>query len=163
MNCARILKYTKSIFPDFLLSCPYTTEGRIELEIPVELTGELPREVIIVPSNEGALPEDPHRVDSDPQSPLSLTTLPPITLSLTLPVDYPLRRPPVISGLRAAYGWLPAEKLKLLERTLLSVWEVEREQGGGEGRAILYDWVEMIRTAEACLGTLGMITNGNVL
>ena len=107
--------------------------------------------------------QDPSRADCNIQSALSLATLPPVTLSLFLPPDYPLRRPPVISGLHATYGWLSAEKLKLLERSLLSVWEAEREQGRGEGRAILYDWIELVRTAEPCLGTLGMVENGNVL
>ena len=159
MDHAHGLKQRKSIFPDFLLNGPYTTEGRIDLEIPVELTEELSRKVIVVPSDEQASP----RADCNIQPPLSLTTLPPITLSLTLPLDYPLRRPPVISGLHARYGWLPTEKLEKLERTLLSAWEVEQEQGSGEGRAILYDWVEMVRSAEPCLGTLGMMTSGNVL
>jgi len=135
--------------------------GRIDLEIPVELTEESSRKVMVMSSDEPAQ-QDP-RTDCNLQSLLSLTTLPPITLSLTLPSDYPLRRPPVISGHHAAYGWLPAEKLELLERTLLGIWEAEREQGGGEGRAILYDWVEMVRAAETCLRMLGMMTDGNVL
>ena len=156
------LKRRKSIFPDFLLNGPYTAEGRIELEIPVELTEELSRKVVVMPSDEQAH-QDPSRVDCKIQSSLSLTTLPPITLSLTLPSDYPLHRPPVISGLHAAYSWLPAEKLEVLERILLSIWEVEREQGNGEGRAVLYDWVEMVRSAEPCLGKLGMMTSDNVM
>lgn len=45
----------------------------------------------------------------------------------------------------------------------MSVWEVEREQGNGEGRAILYDWVEVVRSGEPCLGMLGMMASGNVL
>lgn len=156
------LKRRKSIFPDFLLSGPYTTAGRIVLEIPVELTEELSRKVVVAPSDEQTH-QGPPRADCSTQPPLSLTTLPPITLSLNLPPDYPLCRPPVISGLHATYGWLPTEKLKMLERILLNVWEVEREQGGGEGRAILYDWVEMVRSAEPCLGMLGMMTSDNVL
>jgi len=152
-------KLAKSIFPDFLLNSRYTTEGRIELEIPVELTEESSRKVMIMPSNEQAQP----RIDCNLQSPLSLTMLPPITLSLTLPLDYPLRRPPVISGLGATYGWLPTEKLKLLQGSLLGFWEAEWEQGGGEGRVILYDWIEMVRSAEPCLRMLGMVTKENVL
>jgi len=157
------LKRTKSIFPDFLLNGQCTAEGRIELEIPVEITEESHRTVVIMPSLDEQAQQDPSCADYNLQSPLSLTTLPPIILSLTLPLDYPLRRPPVISGLDATYDWLPAEKLKLLERSLLSVWEVEQEQGGGEGRAILYDWIEVVRSAEPCLGILGMVTNENVL
>lgn len=167
VGCSRIshvheLKRKKSIFPDFLLNGPCMAEGRIELEIPVELAEELSRTVMIVPSDEQAH-QDPPCGNCNPQSPLPLTTLPPIILSLTLPRDYPLHRPPVISGLHATYGWLSAEKLNILERTLLSAWEVEREQSSGEGRAILYDWVEMVRSAEPCLGMLGMMMDGNVL
>jgi len=132
------LKRTKSIFPDFLLNDPHTAEGRIELEVPVELIEELSRKIVVMPSD-GHAQQDSSRADCNLQPPLSLTTLPPITLSINLPLDYPLRRPPVISRLDAAYGWLSAEKLKLLERTLLSAWEVERQQSDGEGRAILYD------------------------
>lgn len=141
---------------------PHAAEGRIELEILVELTEELSRKVVVMPSEEQAQ-QNPPRADCNLQSPLSLATLPPITLSINLPLDYPLRRPPVISGLDVTYGWLPAENLKLLEKTLLRVWEVEQEQGDGEGRAILYDWVEMVRSAELCLGILGMMTNDNIL
>lgn len=148
------LKCTQSIFPDFLLNSQHTAEGRIELEIPVELPEELSWRVTVMHPDEQAQ-QDPY--------PLSVTTLPPVTLSLILPVDYPLHRPPVISELHATYGWLPTDKLKLLERSLLAVWEGEREQGGGEGRAVLYDWIEMVRSAESCLGKLGMVTNENVL
>ena len=162
MDYAHKLRRRKSIFPDFLSNDPCPTEGWIELEIPVELTEGLSHKVMVMPSDELAH-EDPSFADCNLQSPLSLTTLPPITLSLTLPLDYPLRRPPVISRLHAMYGWLPPEKLQTLEKTLLSVWEVERGQGSGEGRAILYDWVEMVRSAESCLGFLGLITSGDVL
>lgn len=140
----------------------HAVERCIELEIPVELAAESPQKVIIIPSDE-QVQQDPSRADYNIQSALSLATLPPVTLSLVLPPDYPLRRPPIISRLHAAYGWLPAEKLKLLERSLLNVWEAEREQGGGEGRAILYDWIELVRMAEPCLGTLGMVEDKNVL
>lgn len=162
MDYAHRLKRAKSIFPDFLLNSQYMAGGRIELEIPVEITEESSRKVVIMPLLDEQAQQDPSRTDCNLQSPLSLTTLPPIILSLTLPLDYPLRRPPVISGLHATYGWLPAEKLRLLERSLLNVWEVEQEQSGGEGRAVLYDWIEMVRSAEPCLGMLGMVTNENV-
>jgi hypothetical protein len=163
MGYAHRLKRTKSIFPDFLLNNQQTAERRIELEIPVEITEESLRKVVIMPLSDEQVQEDPSCADCNPQPPLSLTTLPPIILSLTLPLDYPLRRPPAISGLHATYGWLPEEKLKLLERSLLGVWEVEQEQGGGDGRAILYDWIELVRSAEPSLGVLGMVTNENVL
>ena len=159
MDRAHGLKCRKSIFPDFLSNDPCPARARIELEIPVELTEGLSQKVVVIPSDEQAH-QDPSR---NPRLPLSLTTLPPITLSLTLPPDYPLRRPPVISSLRATYGWLPAEKLQTLEKALLRVWEAEREQGNGEGRVILYDWVEMVRSAEPCLGALGMMTGGELL
>jgi len=151
----------ESIFPDFLSNGSHVTEGQIELEIPVELTEGLSRKVVVMPPDALTQQDSPHP-NCNIQSPLSLTTLPPITLFLTLPLGYPLRRPPVISRLHATYGWIPVEKFKLLERTLLRAWEVEQEQDG-EGRAILYDWVEMIRSAEAFLGVLGMMTNDNVL
>ena len=157
-----VLKRNKSIFPDFILNSRNTAEGRIELDISVELTEEPPQKVMIMLLDEQPQQYSSH-VGDDIQHPLSLTTLPPISLTLTLPLDYPLHRPPSISELRSSCGWLPAEKLKLLERTLVSVWEVEREQNGGEGRAVLYDWVEMVRSAESCLGKLGMIANGNIL
>lgn len=138
-----------------------TEEGRIELEIPVELTEETSQRVIVVP-----LDEQPHRGSShfgcDPRSSLSLTALPPITLILTLPLGYPLHQPPIISELRSSYGWLAAEKLKLLENNLLMVWEAEQEMSG-EGRVILYDWVEMVRSAGSFLEKLGMMTAGNIL
>lgn len=151
----------KSIFPDFLLNGRNTGEGRIELEIPVELAEEPPQKVTIMLMD--GHPQQHSYADGNIQSPLSLTTLPPISLTLTLPLDYPLHRPPIISGLYSSYGWLPSEKLKLLEGTLLDLWEAEREHNGGEGRGILYDWVEVVRSAESCLGKLGMVTDGGIL
>ena len=159
MGRAHGLTHRKSIFPDFLSNDTRPAGARIELEIPVELTEGLSWKVVIMPSDEQDH-QDPSHDDRDPQLPLSLTTLPPITVSLTLPLDYPLRRPPVISRLHATYGWLSAEKLQTLEKALLNVWEAEREQGSGEGRAILYDWVEMVRSADPCLG---MMTSGELL
>lgn len=162
MDRAHRLKRRKSIFPDFLSNDLCPTGARVELEIPVELTEGLSRKVVLMPSDERAR-QEPSHADCNPQLSLSLTTLPPITLSLNLPLDYPLRRPPVICRLHATYGWLPAEKLQTLEKALLSIWEAEREQCNGEGRAILYDWVEMVRSAEPCLGMLGTMTNGELL
>lgn len=155
------LNRTKSIFPDFLSNGRNAAEGRIELEIPVELAEETSQRVMVVPLDEQPQGDFSH-FDCDLQPSLSLTTLPPITLILTIPLDYPLHQPPIISELRSSYGWLAAEKLKLLERNLLRVWEVEHEMSG-EGRVILYDWVEMVRSAESCLGKLGMMTAGNIL
>lgn len=156
------LKHIQSIFPDFLLNGQNTTEGQIELEIPVELSEEPPQKVTVM-LLDGQPQHCSSHVDGSVKLPLSLTTLPPISLTITLPLDYPLYRPPIISRLRSSYGWLPTEKLKLLERTLLGVWEAEREQNGGEGRGILYDWVELVRSAESFMGKLGMIKNGNIL
>jgi hypothetical protein len=156
------LKRMKSIFPDFLSNGRNTAGGRIELEIPVELAEGPSRKVMIMPPDGQSQEDSPRVVDYNLQSLLSLTTLPPIILTVTLPLDYPLDRPPIIFGLHSSYGWLPAEKLKLLERTLVRVWEVERERDG-EGRAILYDWVETVRSGEICLGKLDMMTNDEIL
>ena len=88
------LERMKSIFPYFLWT---TAEGRVEFEIPLELSEEPPREVMIMHPDEQSQRDSSH-VDRSFRSPLPLTMLPPITLTLTLPLDYPLCRPRLSPG-----------------------------------------------------------------
>jgi RWD domain len=78
---------------------------------------------------------------------LSLSTLPPLLFTLIIPVDYPIHRPPIIVSLHARYSWVPRMRLNMLEKSLLSIWKTE-QMGQGEGRGVLYDWIETIRSAE---------------
>ena len=69
---------------------------------------------------------------------LSLSTLPPLLLHLTLAPTYPMYTPPVILYLRATLLWLP--RLDLLQRLLLERWS--------PGEGVLYSWVDFIRSGE---------------
>jgi E3 ubiquitin-protein ligase RNF14 len=76
-------------------------------------------------------------IPEQPQE-FSISSLPPLLLHLTLPPTYPLHLPPDIVSLRATHSWL--SRLPELQAMLLRMWEA------GEG--VLYNWVELIRTAE---------------
>ena len=100
----------------------------MKLEINIELGTT--RSVVVVDGSGESTSHDPTL--------LSLSSLPPILLQLILPPTYPLHASPQIVSLRAIYSWLP--RIPVLHKALLAMWQ--------PGEAILYNWVEYIRTAE---------------
>lgn len=105
----------------------------MKLEINVELGSA--RSVVVV--DDGTVSGTGESTSHDPTL-LLLSSLPPILLQLILPPAYPLHASPQIISLRATYSWLP--KIHDLYKALLAMWQ--------PGEAILYNWVEHIRTAE---------------
>jgi len=69
---------------------------------------------------------------------MTVAALPPVRLSVRLPLAYPLRLPPVLLSISAAHDWLL--DIGLLSAQLLERWE--------EGETILYTWIEYIHTGE---------------
>lgn len=111
----------------------------MKLEINVELGRA--RSVIVVDDGTvlGMVQSTSHEPASQAEdSLLSLSSLPPILLHLILPPTYPLHAPPEIVSLRATHSWL--RRIPDLHKALLNMWQ--------EGEAVLYTWVEYIRTAE---------------
>ena len=81
-----------------------------------------------------------------PLEALSLSTLPPLLLQISLPTGYPLTEAPKLISMRATHLWLP--QIGLLNKVLTEMWIA------GEG--VLYTWVEHLRTGEF-LKALGFI------
>ena len=77
---------------------------------------------------------------------LSLRSLPPLLLTLTLPQDYPLRRPPRLLGIHATSSWLP--HIVRVQEELLTMWQAPD--------TVLCEWVEWIHGADF-LSSLGFL------
>ena len=121
----------QSIHPECLSSTP--SDGRIKLEIPVDL----PESTVVSVRTEH--PMD-HATSAGPSTgtSLSLSTLPPILLEISLPPSYPFTAP-LIRATHATYSWLPPNDPKL-RSCLANKWE--------QGEGVLYTWVEWIRSGD---------------
>lgn len=124
--------FIQSIYPEFV-SSPIL-DGSLKLEIPVEF--ETSKSVMIFEPS-------PNTPDAFRRKPtvltVSLSTLPPLLIHLSLPVYYPLHVPPQITSVRATHVWLP-DVADSLSSLLLDLWQM--------GEPSLYSWIEFIRTGE---------------
>jgi len=143
----------EAIYPEYLLKLQSDEEEVVKLTVPVELGEGQPKEVTLYD------PDAPDN-DSTPPATISLLTLPPILLSLRLPHGYPVYNPPVITTIQAALPWITKQHLDRLQCVLVDLWE-EQNEIQGEGRGILYDWIEMLRSA-AFLENLGFVRGGTL-
>lgn len=84
-------------------------------------------------------------LDPDHNLQLSLSSLPPLLISMILPPSYPLRSAPRLTSIRATHLWLT--KLTPLQNILTEMWT--------PGEGILYGWIEFIRTGDFLL-SLGL-------
>lgn len=107
-------------------------DGTLKLEVPVEF--DQPRHVIIQDTGSKAEAER-----------VSVSTLPPLLIHVSLPPAYPVQEAPQISFIRATHLWLP--RPDTLVKHLTGMWRA------GEG--VLYSWIECLRTGEF-LGALEM-------
>ena len=114
----------QSIYPDCVSRD--TLDGDLKLEIPVE--PQNPINVFVTADGTGEIPEQ-H---------LCISSLPPVLLEVVLPPAYPLHAAPEISSFHASGSWIP--HIGLVLKSLLQMWH--------PGEAILYTWVEWIRSAE---------------
>ena len=117
----------QSIFPDCITR--EKTRGLLKLEVPVEF--ESIHTVRI--HQDGTLT---HQSDEAKFQEASLSTLPPILLSILIPPMYPLLEPAQILSIRVTHFWLP--NTTGLLRSLNEMWQ--------PGEGVLYDWVEYLRT-----------------
>ncbi|KAI0768503.1 RWD-domain-containing protein [Trametes elegans] len=112
------------------------TQGRIRLEVPVELP-----DATAVSIHSDLLTENGPSSSKAPASPPKtaiLSTLPPILIDVCIPPSYPYA-PPQIRTVHATHSWLPVARFRLADR-LAEMWEA------GEG--VLYNWVEWIRSGD---------------
>ncbi|KAH9487157.1 E3 ubiquitin-protein ligase itt1 [Psilocybe cubensis] len=138
----------ESIYPEFVSSRNLDGDA-LKLEIPVQFGTT--KSVLISepppPSNTGiaSLPEKKQTLQS-----ISLTTLPPILINITLPRSYPLQKPPVITSIRATHIWL--SEVEVLQSTLIELWQT--------AEPVLFNWIEYIRTGDF-LEKLNLVSPGN--
>ncbi|KAI0307581.1 RWD-domain-containing protein [Multifurca ochricompacta] len=124
-----------SIYPDCVSKD--LTNDILKFEIPVEL--ESPLSVLV--TGGGTAKSQEHH--------LSLSSLPPVLLEIVLPPSYPLHVAPEITSFHVSGSWIPRSG-HLLE-ALLEMWH--------PGEAILYTWVEWIRSADF-LNSMQLIHDG---
>lgn len=133
------LTWIQSIYPECVSS--QFNGGLLKLEVPIEF-GD-PRSMKVEMEEHGTTKKN----DQSLSRSLSLSTLPPLLLQLSLPPGYPIASPPEILSFRATHLWL--SKLPWLQTKLLDQWQ--------PGERVLYNWVEYIRTGEF-LSDLGMVS-----
>lgn len=120
--------------------------GLLKLEIPIEFgvaRWVKVEEAQVIGRNQDT---DPPRLPLETL--LSLSTLPPVLLQISLPPSYPLVTPPKITSLRATHLWL--SKPLELQTTLINQWQ--------PGEGVIYNWIEYIRTGEF-LSDLDMLSH----
>ncbi|KAE9410815.1 hypothetical protein BT96DRAFT_961538 [Gymnopus androsaceus JB14] len=132
------LEVLESIYPDYISND--ASKGSLKLEIPIEF--EVPHKVYIEDTNQAGSSSDP----------ITLSLLPPLLVTITLPPTYPLRAPPQLVSIRATHVWMPYTPQ--LQQLLIDMWQA------GEG--VLYNWIEFIRSGKF-LDALGMIQDPRII
>ncbi|PPR01177.1 hypothetical protein CVT24_006053, partial [Panaeolus cyanescens] len=128
----------ESIFPDCVLNSP-SSNGALKLQISVQFGDS--RSVYI------STPGDAGQDETDLVQSVSVTTLPPLEFTITLPNAYPLLEPPKIHSVKATHAWLP--EASALSNTLLAMWQL--------GDNVLYGWIDYLQTGDF-LQDLGYIS-----
>ncbi|KAF5377546.1 hypothetical protein D9615_005196 [Tricholomella constricta] len=121
----------QSIYPECISS--EITGNSLRLEIPVEFDESYT--VCVVQDVSSSMS---NISNSDAQITLSLSSLPSLMISVTLPASYPLESPPTVTSIRASHLWLP--HLSRLQKILTDMWQ--------PGEGVLYAWIEFLRIGE---------------
>ncbi|KAJ3574623.1 hypothetical protein NP233_g1646 [Leucocoprinus birnbaumii] len=130
----------QSIYPDCVV-IPSKKQPVLIFDIPVELPSATRLAFI-------AQGED------QTQDNVSLSHFPPITVTITLPSEYPDERPASIDYITAKSSWLSTLHLEQLEAHLFSLWQ--------PGIPVLYEWLESICFGQF-LTDLGLLSSNNLL
>ena len=69
--------------------------------------------------------------------------LPPLLLTLVLPIEYPIRRPPILKTVHATNDWLPGSAVASMVKRIQEIWD---EETGGSG--VLWRTCDWIRSGE---------------
>jgi len=100
-----------------------------------------PAEVVPVPVSQ----DEPAMVDR-------LENLPPLLLTLTLPIEYPIRRSPILKNVHATSDWLPGAAVTSMVKRLEEIWDAE-------GSGVLWRTCDWIRSGEF-LKDIGLLQDG---
>jgi len=83
-----------------------------------------------------------------------LANLPPLLLTLVLPIEYPMRRPPILKTVHATNDWLPGSMVAPMVRRLQEIWDID-----AEGSGVLWRTCDWIRSGEF-LTDIGLLQDG---
>ncbi|KXN93334.1 hypothetical protein AN958_00258 [Leucoagaricus sp. SymC.cos] len=131
----------QSIYPDWVVISSKKQPVLI-FEIPVEL----PESVNVIISSQG---KDRTQVEDT-----TISCFPPITVTVSLPPEYPEQKSASIEHITAKAAWLPALNSEQLEAHLIGLWQ--------PGSQVLYEWLECICCGRF-LAELGLLSSDNVL
>lgn len=104
-------------------------------------------ESAILPSKEG----DSAEVGEEPATD-RLESLPPLLLTLILPIEYPTRRSPILQNVHATSDWLPGPAVASMVKRLEEIWDAE-------GSGVLWRTCDWIRSGEF-LTDIGLLQDG---
>lgn len=90
------------------------------------------------PSNEDDLAEAPEEATM-----ARLANLPPLLLTLVLPIEYPMRRPPILKTVHTTNDWLPGSAVSSMVKHLQVIWDADVEASG-----VLWRTCDWIRSGE---------------
>ena len=120
----------QSIYPECLTSSERPDpsspqEAIIKLDIPVEI-GEhdiqIYRTVCNLMANGEPIKPPPNEDDSAEEPAMDrLANLPPFFLTLVLPIEYPMRRPPILRTVHATNDWLPGSAVVSVAKRLQEI------------------------------------------
>lgn len=132
----------------------------LDLQIPIVLPGNVSVDLVPAFSRTPGAPSDVSSTaaSSSSTTALAVSHLPPISVRLTLPADYPSLAPPMITSLRATIpgesvrtAWLSRKVLQTVSDKVRQVWEDERlfdTGGGAEGLGMLWQWWEWVANGD---------------
>ena len=139
------------------IDLPVTPAKPLTVQFPALAGGAVPKGILTPPNSAGA--SDETLVHEEPslviQNVPHLSHLPPLTLRVTLPHDYPATSPPKFC-LESQLSWVPEAKLEELRVAGHTVWEdMGRDQ-------TVYAYIDYLQqAAEDCFGLVP--SDGDVL
>jgi hypothetical protein len=99
----------------------------------------------------------PDEQDEEPAMVDRLESLPPLLLTLILPIEYPLRRSPILKNVHATSDWLPGAAVTSMVKRLEEIWDAE-----GSGSGVLWRTCDWIRSGEF-LKDIGLLQQDGVI
>ena len=132
------------------IDLPVTPPKPFAVQFPPSAGGAVPKGILTPPNSEGASDDTSVHKETtlEVQNVRHLSHLPPLTLRVTLPHDYPAISPPKFC-LESQLSWVPATKLEELRAAGHTIWEdIGRDQ-------TVYAYIDYLQqAAEDCFGLL---------
>jgi len=116
----------------------FTQEAAIKLDIPVEMYRAVCNPMA-EPAIRPSIEDDSAEALEEPAMD-QLESQPPLLLTLVLPIEYPMRRPPILKTVHATNDWLPSSTVAPMVKRLQGIWDVN-----AAGSGVLWgscDWIQ---------------------